>query len=29
MGKKRMSATRAYLVLCGGVSNETAGKEIE
>ena len=29
MGKKRMSATRAYLALCGGMSNEAAGKEIE
>lgn len=29
IGKKRMSVTRAYLALCGGMSNEEAGKEIE
>ena len=29
MGRKRMSVTRAYLALCGGISIEVAGKEIE
>ena len=29
MGRKRMSVTRAYLALCGGMSIEAAGKEIE
>lgn len=29
MGKKRMSVIRAYFALCAGMSNESAGKEIE
>lgn len=29
MGSKRLSSTRAYFVLCSGLSKEKAGKEIE